>query len=193
VWACGIGTPAPTSSRSPDPSKVCYEIAGVAEGADCVGRFVGQLHPYAIYVPESRPEAGYGLTLLLHSLSANYNQYLSTRNQAQLGDRGAGSIVITPQSRGPDGFYAGVAEAAVFEVWADVARHYALDPDWTAVSGYSMGGFGTYRMLARWPDLFARGFSVVGIPGSVDDQLASLRNTPLLAWNSGADEFGSQV
>jgi hypothetical protein len=52
-----------------------------------------------------------------------------------------------------------------------------------------MGGFGTYRMLARWPDLFARGFSVVGVPGSVDDQLASLRNTPLLAWNATADEL----
>jgi hypothetical protein len=52
-----------------------------------------------------------------------------------------------------------------------------------------MGGFGTYRMLARWPDLFARGFSVVGAPGSVNDQLVSLRNTPLLAWNSTADEL----
>jgi hypothetical protein len=57
------------------------------------------------------------------------------------------------------------------------------------VSGYSMGGFGTYRLLARWPDLFARGFSVVGAPGSVDDQLASLRNTPLLMWNATADEL----
>jgi hypothetical protein len=52
-----------------------------------------------------------------------------------------------------------------------------------------MGGFGTYRLLARWPDLFARGFSVVGAPGSVDDQLVSLRNTPLLAWNSTEDEL----
>ena len=45
-------------------------------------------------------------------------------------------------------------------------------PTGRSVSGYSMGGFGTYRLLARWPDLFARGFSVVGPPGSVDDQLA---------------------
>jgi hypothetical protein len=52
-----------------------------------------------------------------------------------------------------------------------------------------MGGFGTYRLLARWPDLFARGFSVVGEPGSVDDQLVSLRNTPLLAWNAAGDEL----
>ncbi len=174
-----------------DASRVCFGItSGVDLGAECVGRYVGQLHPYAIYVPEGPPPSGgYGLTLLMHSLSANYNQYLSTANQVQLGERGAGSIVVTPSGRGPDGFYAGVPEADTFEVWADVARHYPLDPAWTAASGYSMGGFGTYRMLARWPDLFARGFSVVGIPGSVGDQLASMRHTPLLAWNAGADEL----
>ena len=62
-------------------------------------------------------------------------------------------------------------------------------PTGPSVTGYSMGGFGTYRLLARWPDLFARGWSVVGEPGSVKDQLVSLRNTPLLAWNSTEDEL----
>src|SRR3954451_23222899 len=52
-----------------------------------------------------------------------------------------------------------------------------------------MGGFGTYRLLARYPDLVARGWAVVGIPGTVNDQLSSLRHTPILAWNSGADEL----
>ncbi|MDQ1695948.1 MAG: hypothetical protein QOJ03_1301 [Frankiaceae bacterium] len=174
-----------------DPSKICYDLAaGFSAGAKCIGRFVGQLQNYALYVPDKpQPPKGFGLTLLLHSLSANYNQYLDSNNQSQLGDRGPGSIVLTPGGRGPDGFYAGVAEADTFEAWADVARHYRLDRDWTVVSGYSMGGFGTYRLLARWPDLFARGFSVVGAPGSVDDQLVSLRNTPLLAWNSTEDEL----
>ena len=174
-----------------DPERVCFDIAGnFAAGPKCIGRMVGQLQPYAIYVPEKpKPDKGYGMTLLLHSLSANYNQYANSKNQAQLGERGAGSIVITPAGRGPDGFYAGVAEADTFEVWADVARHYELDPGWTAVSGYSMGGFGTYRLLARYPDLFARGFSVVGVPGTVIDQLPSLRNTPILTWNAAADEL----
>lgn len=174
-----------------DPARVCFDLAsGFEAGARCVGSFVGQLQPYALYVPaKARPARGFGLTLLLHSLSANYNQYLGTNNAAQLGDRGAGSIVLTPAGRGPDGFYAGVAEADSFEAWADVARHYRLDQGWTAVSGYSMGGFGTYRMLARWPDLFSRGFSVVGAPGSAVNQLVSLRNTPLLAWNAAGDEL----
>src|SRR5437762_4224368 len=135
------------------------------------------------------PTNGYGMTLLLHSLSANYNQYANSRNQSELGERDGGSVIVTPSDRGPDGFYAGIAEADTFEAWADAARHYKLDPTWDAVSGYSMGGFGTYRLLARWPDLFARGFSVVGAPGSVGDQLPSLRNDPLLLWNATADEL----
>ena len=174
-----------------DPSKVCFTLApSFSAGAKCIGQDVGQLQPYALYVPKKPlPAKGFGLTLLLHSLSANYNQYLGSHNQSQLGDRGPGSIVLTPEGRGPDGFYAGIAEADTFEAWADVVRHYRIDPNWTDVSGYSMGGFGTYRMLARWPDLFAKGWSVVGAPGSVDDQLASLRNTPLLLWNATADEL----
>ncbi|MPY99174.1 MAG: hypothetical protein GEU97_14475 [Actinophytocola sp.] len=174
-----------------EPSRVCRDIVeGYSAGADCVGRFVGQLQPYSLYVPEgSAPQDGYGMTLLLHSLSANYNQYSGTRNQSQLGERGPGSLVLTPGGRGPDGFYAGIAETDTFEAWADVARHYPVDADWAAVSGYSMGGFGTFRLLSRWPDLFSRGFSVVGAPGSAIDQLPSLRHTPLMSWNAAGDEL----
>ena len=173
-----------------NPANICYAIGGADLGAKCIGRFVGQLQPYALYIPKKpMPPHGFGLTLLLHSLSANYNQYLNSHNQSQLGNRGRGSIVLTPAGRGPDGFDAGVAEADTFEAWHDVTQHYKLDPDWTDVSGYSMGGFSTYRLLARYPDLFARGFSVVGAPGSVNDQLVSLRNTPLLLWNATADEL----
>src|SRR5947209_4068935 len=175
-----------------DPSKVCFDLgSNFSAGAGCIGRLVGQLQPYALYVPPDRPVPthGWGLTLLLHSLSANQNQYSASRNQSELGNRGPGSLVLTPSGRGPDGFYAGFAEADTFEAWADVARRYKLDPNWSAVSGYSMGGFGTYRLLARYPDLFSRGFSTVGIPGVADPQVPALRNTPIMAWNVAGDEL----
>ena len=175
-----------------DPSKICFAISATPTepGTACQGRYIGQLQPYAIYVPEGEPPAGgWGITLLMHSLSANHNQYLGTQNQRQLGDRGEGHVVITPEARGPDGFYAGIPEATTFEAWADTARHYPINADKAAASGYSMGGFGTYRLLARYPDLFASGFSVVAGPGSVEDQLRSLVNVPFLSWNADADEL----
>src|SRR5205807_6149545 len=89
----------------------------------------------------------------------------------------------------PDGFYAGYAEADTFEAWADVASRYTLDPTSATVSGYSMGGFGTYRLLARYPDLFTKGFSTVGIPGVADPLVPNLRNDPVMAWNVAEDEL----
>jgi predicted esterase len=173
----------------------------------CKGELRGQLQPYAIYVPKSaQPASGYGLTLLLHSLGANYNQYLGSRNQSQIGERGPGAIVITPEGRGPDGWYYDYAGADTFEVWADVAAHYKLDPAWTAISGYSMGGYGTYKFATQYPDLFAKGQPVVGPPGlgvlvpplppepggdgsNTQNMLASLRNVPFLIWNAVTDEL----
>ncbi|MGH9095195.1 MAG: alpha/beta hydrolase-fold protein, partial [Acidimicrobiales bacterium] len=163
--------------------------ASESGGSNCPGPYQGNLQPYAIYVPPGpAPRQGFGLTPLLHSLSANYNQYSASRNQSQYGDRGTGSIVITPEGRGPDGFYDGYAGADTFEVWADVARHYHLNPDWTALTGYSMGGYGTFKLAEQWPDLFAKAQSTVG--ASADNNLVpSLRNIPVQMWNMATDEL----
>jgi hypothetical protein len=173
--------------------------------AGCLGELRGRLLPYALYVPKKTP-ARYGFTPLMHSLGANYNQYSATRNQSQFGERGRGHLIATPSGRGPDGWYVEHPGAEVFEVWADVARHYRLDPALTSVAGYSMGGYGTYRFATQYPDLFARGQPTVGPPGigvwappadpqpggaqsNTFRQLASLRNVPFLLWNASGDEL----
>ncbi len=174
---------------------------------ECVGEFGSRLQPYAIYVPEERqqPPAGWGLTLLLHSLTSNHNQFSASANQRQFGERGAGHLVVTPLGRAYDGWYYDLAEADVFEVWADVARHYRLDAGRAAISGYSMGGYGTFRLGARFPDLFTRAFTGVGPPAlgitpfpapplageqtSTTPMLESFRHIPLLMWVATEDEL----
>lgn len=169
-----------------DYTKAC---GGISAARPCDGLMVGQLQPYAIYIPaQPRPAGGYSLTLLLHALSANLNQYLGSRHAQQLGERGTGSIVVTPAGRGPDGFYFEVAEADVFEVWADVARHYRLDPERVAMSGVSMGGIGTYRLAPRYPDLLGRLMPIVAA-SSHEELLPSLRNVPITMWSSLFDEL----
>src|SRR4051794_16700233 len=157
--------------------------------AECTGRLIGQLQPYALYVPAKPvPAKGYGLVISMHGLSANYNEFLGSHEAEQLGERGQGSILAAPEGRGPDGSYESYAEADVFEMWNDVARHYPLDPELTDVTGYSMGGGGTYRLASRWPDLFARAFPIVGPPTSADT-FRSLRNVPVMAWYAQTDEL----
>jgi hypothetical protein len=165
-------------------------IDGSPDAGACSPEYIGQLQPYAIYVPPGPvPRGGYGLTLLLHSLSANYNQFTGSRNQSQFANRAHPSIVITPEARGPDQTYEGLAAADVFEVWAAVSRMYKLDPAYTDITGYSMGGVGTFKLAEQFPDLFARAQPTVGAETGNNDLVASLRNVPVLMWNNVADEL----
>ena len=73
------------TSRAPTTTPAAARATG------CQGWFRGQLQPYSIYIPQQpMPAGGYGLTLLLHSLGANYNQFLNSNNQSQFGERGPG-------------------------------------------------------------------------------------------------------
>jgi hypothetical protein len=156
---------------------------------ECTGRYVGQLQPYALYIPHKPvPTKGFGLVVSMHGLSANYNEFLGSHEAEEMGDRGTGSIFASPEARGPDGSYQSYAEADVFEMWADIARHYRLNPDMTDVTGYSMGGGGTYRLASRWPDLWARAFPIVGPPTSAAS-FTALRNIPVMAWYGQTDEL----
>jgi hypothetical protein len=164
-------------------------LQGSSNPASCVPEYQGQLQPYAIYIPAGpTPRGGWGMTLLLHSLSANYNQYSGTHNQSEFANRPGPSIVITPEARGPDQFYQGLGGADVFEVWAAVARLYRLNPAYTEITGYSMGGMGTFKLGSEFPDLFARAQPTVGYEPNTD-VLASMRNLPVLMWNNSGDEL----
>jgi hypothetical protein len=170
-----------------DGSKSCGRFP-----VSCHGMFLGNLQPYNIYVPaRTRPHAGWGVTLQLHASGGNYNEYMGSRNQSELALHGSGSVTITTLSRDSSADYTDAAEADVFEAWADAAARYRLDPSRTAVTGYSMGGGGTYKLLERWPDLFAGGWGTAALPydgGFQGQWIRSMRNVPLLVWISAGDE-----
>jgi hypothetical protein len=160
----------------------------------CAPEFGSALEPYSIYVPSSpAPSGGYQLTLLLHSLSCNYNQYANTNYESQFANRTVPSIVFTTEGRGPDNWYTGLSEAEVFEVWSDVASRYPINENAVALTGYSMGGFATWKLGARWPDLFGKMQPTVGPPIDAGEDLetmfASYRNIPILSWHASADEL----
>jgi hypothetical protein len=194
------------ASHFSDGQGADYLTGGCGNAKECIGEMRGQLLPYAIYVPSATPpEGGYGLTLLLHSLSANYNQFEGSKNQSEFAKRGTGSIVITPSGRGPDAWYFDRGGQDTFEVWADTAARYRLNAAFTDIAGYSMGGYGTYKFTTQFPDLFARAQPTVGPPGLgiwtppapptggestlTERMLASVRNIPFLIWDEKTDEL----
>ena len=138
---------------------------GEGRNLDTFPAYLGQLQPYVLYVPTSySPGTPAGLAFSLHSLSEHYWQYNGSMIHQQFGEQ-RGDFVATSLSRGDDGWYQDEAEYDVFEMWADIAAHFSLDPNSVAISGYSMGGYATYRLGLLYPDLFGKAFSVVGPPG----------------------------
>jgi len=171
---------------------------------------LGAIQPYGLYVPTTyRPGTAAPLTLELHSLGSGYNQYaiFAPNIYTELGEQ-RHSLVLTTEGRGPDGWYHDAAEVDLFEAWADVAARYDLDPARTTISGYSMGGYGTYRIASLYPDLFSGAFAIVGpadesitggpsggrVPQLEDTEntlhlLDNLRRVPVLMWDGTNDEL----
>jgi hypothetical protein len=132
--------------------------------------FRGPYQPYGLYIPRgySQRAARRGkvpLTIDGHSLDGNHNQFatIGTRQLAQYGDQRR-SLIITPLARGADTWYLDSGLVDVIEAWRDVRREYGADPDRTSLTGYSMGGYLTYRLGLLMPDAFVRTAVHVGPP-----------------------------
>ncbi|MDQ1466728.1 MAG: hypothetical protein QOH10_1143, partial [Actinomycetota bacterium] len=187
--------------------------ASSSPAGDIRPNFLGRVQPYAVYVPTTyNPANATPLTWLLHSLGVQHNQYVSINpNLIRQACETRGSICATTLGRGPDGWYYEAAELDFWEVWHALAASYHLDPDRTVLSGYSMGGWATYKLGLSYPDLFAKavvmaGPQVCGIrvqdaiagyggPGPCTDegqskpQLANAIDLPYYIAHGGVDEL----
>jgi hypothetical protein len=116
-----------------------------------------QVQPYSVYVPSTyRPGQSLPLTWILHSLEVNYNQYggYDPQLMQQLCEQ-RDSICATTEGFGPAGWYYNEAETDFWQVWRSLADSYPLDPERTVISGYSMGGWASYKLAFEHPDDFA--------------------------------------
>ncbi len=153
----------------------------------------GQVIPYRLFVPEDYSEEyAYPVLLFLHGAGQNGDD-----NEAQL-NQGTQeffipitlptyhSIMIIPQcpagSFWVDTDYAAGSYSvddvpisrpmkAVVELLDEINSKYSTDPDRQYVTGESMGGYGTWDLLCRYPDRFA---AAVAVCGAGDPSKASL-------------------
>jgi pimeloyl-ACP methyl ester carboxylesterase len=116
-----------------------------------------QVQPYSVCVPTTyRQGQKLPLTWILHSLEVNYNQYGGYDPQLiqQLCQQ-RDSICATTEGFGPAGWDYDEAETDFWQVWRSLADSYSLDPERTVISGYSMGGWASYKLAFEHPDDFA--------------------------------------
>ena len=126
--------------------------------------YVGRVQPYAVYVPTTyRPSQPTKLTWILHSLGANLNQYQGVApSEIQQECQARDSICATTEGFAAGMWYYAEAEVDFFDVWHQLALAYDLDPDATVMSGYSMGGWASYKLPEEYPDLFAQSMPLEG-------------------------------
>jgi len=128
----------------------------------------GHLQPYGLYVPTGLAAAPAltPLTIWMHYRGgkAHSGAAWTPRLFQQLGEEPA-HLMVSPRGRGTSTWYVSQAHQDFFEVFDDVhALFPTIDPDRRYLSGYSMGGYGTYLFGTLYPDLFAGGFSTSGPP-----------------------------
>ncbi|MBV9319216.1 MAG: prolyl oligopeptidase family serine peptidase [Mycobacterium sp.] len=128
--------------------------------------FLGRVQPYSVCLPATyAPGQRLPLTLLLHSLSLGQSQFaaIDPRFLHEVCE-GRDSVVVTPLARGPSCWYFDEGELDVWEVWARVAHQLGTDPNRTVIAGYSMGGYGVYKLGLAYPEVFAQAVVLAGPP-----------------------------
>jgi predicted peptidase len=149
----------------------------------------GSILRYGISVPD-----GFGasagdprpLVLALHP-GGNTRYYGSSFMQSTVEPalRSWGAVMVAPDV--PDRSWATPrSEAALLALVDHVLSQYAIDRSRLLVTGFSMGGRGTWYMAARHPDLFAGAIVMAGSPG--DTEVSSTADLPLYLIHSPDDE-----
>lgn len=145
--------------------------------------------PYSVAIPKDYdPEKDYPLLVMLHGSGVDERSFI--RENAILA-RGLNGIAMAPKARGLSDWYQGDSGRDVFECLEDVRRRYAIDAERIFLYGFSMGGYGAWRLGLRRASLFA-GVAILSAPLSHGGEdltplLEKVENVPLFVVHGTAD------
>jgi hypothetical protein len=71
------------------------------------------------------------------------------------------------------------------EVLGKLQKEFSVDDKRLYLTGLSMGGYGTWDLLARYPDMFAAAVPVCG--GGDESMAAKMKDVPIWCFHGGAD------
>lgn len=163
--------------------------------------------PYRLYLPpDYSQDKEYAFLLFLHGAGERGDGLDHIRNVGIINHildnpETAGSFIIaapqcasnfqwvdTPWSEGSynqDDIPMSRYLTATHELIGELLDTYSIDEDRLYISGFSMGGYGTWDMITRYPDLFA---AAVPICGAGDPSKAALiKDLPIWTFHSARD------
>lgn len=99
-------------------------------------------------------------------------------------------VVVSPQLPPPAGEMKDVPTAwksePLIQLVDHVMKHLNIDPTRVYVTGLSMGGYGTWRLVADYPERFAAAVPICG-GGEPATMAKSLRRVPIWAFHGACD------
>ena len=144
--------------------------------------------PYAVSVPAGYdPAQPRPLILALHPGGAqgSYNGSLNMRRTFEPALRGLNAVVVAPDAP-TRRWTSDVSDRAVMALLEHILATYAIDRTRILVTGFSLGGRGTWFFATRHPDFFTGAIPIAGRPG--DDPLDALGDMPIHIIHSRADD-----
>jgi predicted peptidase len=84
------------------------------------------------------------------------------------GLKGLGAVIVAPDCPG-DGWTDPKSEQVVMALLEYATRTWPIDRNRVVVTGYSMGGIGTWYLASRHPDWFSAAVPIAGRPEGVSD------------------------
>lgn len=151
---------------------------------ECKSRSIG----YLIYLPEdysSEVKGGWPLLLYLHGSGARGRDLEKVRRTGPPAVVESGKplpmIVISPQC--PEG--AQWQPELLVKLIDHISQTFKIDPKKVYVTGYSMGGIGTWELATAYPDRFAAAAPVCG--GGNESKADRLATLPIWAFHGEND------
>ncbi len=119
----------------------------------------GTLQPYTVYIPQDyNEEYPTPLFVTLHGSGVNEVQYAYNLAMVLGAGRFRGGIpkmiMIAPQARGLSDWYIGSSGQDVIECIDHIKVLYNIDEENIILDGFSMGGYGAWRLSLLHPELF---------------------------------------
>lgn len=133
-------------------------------------------------------ETGYPLVIYLHGRGGDVMTPVEPGEaksfSAEDNYRKRPCFIIAPQCP-KDGSWDGKNSAAVVEIIGDLTKNLAVDKKRIYLTGYSMGGYGTFHLLGEEPKLFAAGVPIAG--GGDPNKAEIFKKVPIWVFHGAKD------